>query len=113
MIASLILFGILLVILGFYGLVRVQVASCEGGVYHAPLTSADEWSASLDVALGLDMFSCTEEEQVDHMWDMVPMADAWVGATHTMVLPVTKAPTQAHTMGRMHAYYSLRQMCYV
>jgi len=73
MLASLILTALLLVILGFYGLVRLQIGACEGGTYHEPLTSAEEWSASLDVALGLDMWSCTTEEQVDHMWDMLPI----------------------------------------
>ncbi len=69
MCASLILTGILLVILGFYALVRYQMRACESGVYHAPLNSAEEWSASLDVALGLDLFSSESE---DNAWDMVP-----------------------------------------
>lgn len=110
MCASLILGLILVCILGFAKLVAMQVSACEAGPYEAPLTSAEEWSASLDVALGLDMWSTTEEEQVDNMWDMVPMAHAWEGAHITS--SVVAVPTLS-TMGSMHAYYTLRHMCMV
>lgn len=111
MIASFVLGFMLLGILGFYSLVRLQMASCEGGVYHAPLTSAEEWSASLDVALGLDMFSCTEDEQVDAMWDMVPMVCAWEGAARVDYTHPT--PVVYTHVDMLTAYHTLRIMCYV
>ncbi len=73
MYASLILTGILLVILGFYALVRYQQRALEGGVYHAPLSDPEEWSASLDVALSLDYFSSDSEENAKHMVPARPM----------------------------------------
>lgn len=104
MLASIILAGILLVILGFYALVRVQVAACEAGPYQEPLTSAEEWSASLDVALGLDYFSTTTEEQVDHMWDMLPILAT---CTYTTPPAPVKVARPSYTMR------TLREMCYV
>lgn len=104
MIASLILTALLLVVLGFYGLVRLQMSACEGGVYHEPLSNAEEWSASLDVALGLDMWSTTEAELVDLEWDMLPMVGAWGDVVTT--IPMVKRTTSM-------TVYMLRDMCYV
>lgn len=91
MYASLALSALLFVILGFLKIVEMRASACEAGTYHAPLSSPEEWSASLDVALGLDMWSTTVEEAIDAAWDMVPMAHAWhmsYTAPCTTVAPV-------------------------
>lgn len=109
MLCSLILAFILLCILGFSKLVQIQSKACESPPYHAPLSSPEEWSASLDVALGLDMWSNTVEEAIDAAWDMVPMAHAWY-MSYTAPC-TTVAPVRADHM--LTAYHTLRIMCYV
>lgn len=100
MISSIVLLGMMLVIVGFLALVRARTASLEGGVYYAPLDSAEDWAASLDVALGLDMFS---EGSEDASWDMVPMAHAWEGASMVDTTPMVHVcPT-----------YTLRTLAYI
>ncbi len=83
MIAPLVLLFALLCTLGFYALVQRVSASCEAGTVEYPAQSAEEWSASLDVALGLDMWS---PDHVDNAWAMLPLPSV---AAPTTVAPKT------------------------
>ncbi len=111
MICSIILFGLLLVIVGFLELVRLRSASCEGGVYYAPLDSAEAWSASLDVALGLDYFA---PDSVDASWSMLPLARPWEGA-YTAPLPIRapKGRPSNRALPVACPTYTLRTLAYI
>lgn len=110
MFASLALFAILSVIMGFYGLCRLMVGRIEGGTYEEPMSDSAEWSASLDVAIGVDYFSTTEEDQVDMGWDMVPMVDAWAMVQPTTTVIKKRASKRVYSV---HTVRALREMCYV
>lgn len=107
MLASLVLSALLLVILGFYALVRIQAASCEGGVYYAPLDSAEDWSVSLDVALGLDWLA---PDSVDNAWTMLPLPHAWAWPLDTAE---AWAWAMAQTIPRKRTPMTLRGLVYM
>ncbi len=103
MYASLILSFLLFVTLGFFALVDLQTRACEGGVYHAPLTSAEEWSASLDVALGLSWLDCTPEE---YAYTMRPLPRVGMFPTPTPLV-------QGRTMVRACPTDTLRTLAHI
>ncbi len=89
MIASIVLACMLGLFCSFLALVRQRTASLEGGVYHAPLDSAEAWSDSLDVDLGTEGYT----------YDMLPLPGVWDGAPATMGLaPTMVQPCPTYTL---------------